>query len=139
MGGAGPALDVVAQEMYDEWAEHHHFSLYDDVAGTLRGLQEAGLRLGLISNSHRPLASFQSHFELDGLISVTVSSSDHGFMKPHPSIFRAALELMGVTADAAVMVGDSLSQDVAGARRTGMRGILIARGGLRSQSIPRFP
>ena len=49
-------------------------------------------------------------------------------MKPHPSIFRAALELMQVPAVEAVMVGDSLAHDVAGARAAGMRGILLARG-----------
>ena len=75
MGGNGPGVDRVAQEMYDDWAEHHHFSLYDDVAGALQALRTRGLRLGLISNTHRCLASFQSHFELDHLISVAVSSS----------------------------------------------------------------
>jgi HAD superfamily hydrolase (TIGR01509 family) len=128
MGGAGPNLDRVAREMYDEWAEHHHFSLYDDVAGALARLRADGRRLGLISNSHRCLASFQSHFELDGLISVAISSAEFGVMKPHPSIFRAALELMQVPAADAVMVGDSLAHDVAGARAAGMRGILLARG-----------
>ena len=83
----------MARELYDEWAEHHHFSLYDDVLETLEGLRaQRRSRIGLISNSHRCLASFQSHFELDGLIAVAVSSSEHGFMKPHPNIFRAALE-----------------------------------------------
>jgi putative hydrolase of the HAD superfamily len=128
MGGEGPAVDVVAREIYDDWAANHHFSLYDDVDATLRELSRRGLRLGLISNSHRCLASFQSHFELDGLISAAVSSVDHGFMKPHPAIFRAALDLLQVPASAAVMVGDSLAHDVIGAREAGMRGILIARG-----------
>ncbi len=128
MGGEGPAVDMVAREIYDDWAANHHFSLYDDVDATLRELSRRGLRLGLISNSHRCLASFQSHFELDGLISAAVSSVDHGFMKPHPAIFQAALDLLQVPASAAVMVGDSLAHDVIGAREAGMRGILIARG-----------
>jgi putative hydrolase of the HAD superfamily len=83
----------------------------------------------LISNSQRCLESFQSHFELRGLIDATVSSPDHGFMKPHPSIFRAALELMQVRAEDAAMVGDSLAHDVLGARQAGMQGILLTRGG----------
>ena len=58
-------------------------------------LAAAGVRIGLISNTHRCLASFQSHFELQGLISAAVSSSEHGLMKPHPSIFSAALQLLG--------------------------------------------
>jgi putative hydrolase of the HAD superfamily len=61
------------------------------------------------------------------LIDVAVSSAQHGFMKPHPSIFEAALKLASVSASEAVMVGDSLSQDVEGARRVGMRGVLVRR------------
>jgi putative hydrolase of the HAD superfamily len=128
MGGEGPHVETIAREIYDDWAEHGHFSLYDDVPETLEALHAQGLRLGLISNTHRCLASFQSHFELEGLISVAVSSSEHGFMKPHPSIFRAALELMQVRAGDAAMVGDSLAHDVLGAKQAGMHGILLTRG-----------
>jgi len=127
--GAGAGVDRVAREIYDDWAEHHHFSLYDDVPDALRALHDGGVRLGLISNSHRCLVSFQSHFELEDLIAVTISSSQHGFLKPHPSIFNAAMSLMGVGAAESVMVGDSLAHDVRGAERAGMRGVLLARGG----------
>ncbi len=129
MGGTGPAVLTVARRLYEEWAEHQHFALYEDVPGSLRVLATSGVRLGLISNSHRCLDSFRSHFELDGLISVTVSSLEHGFLKPHPSIFRTALERARVRADEAAMVGDSLAHDVDGARSVGMRGILLVRGG----------
>jgi HAD superfamily hydrolase (TIGR01662 family) len=128
MGGTGPNLDACAQEIYREWAACQHFELYDDVPEVLRELSAAGLRIGLISNSHRCLASFQSHFELQGLITATVSSSVHGFLKPHPSIFAAALQLVDVAAADAVMVGDSLAHDVEGAMRVGMHGILLHRG-----------
>lgn len=128
MGGTGPQVDRIAREIFDDWNQHHHFSLYDDVPAALADLRARGIRLGLISNTERCLTSFQSHFALGDLISVAVSSSNHGFMKPHPSIFRAALEAMQVRADEAVMVGDSLLHDVIGARRAGMRGIWLARG-----------
>jgi HAD superfamily hydrolase (TIGR01662 family) len=128
MGGRGPHLDACAREIYDEWAACQHFELYDEVPDVLRRLADAGIRIGLISNTHRCLASFQSHFELQGLISATVSSSNHGLMKPHPSIFAAALQLAGVDAPDAVMVGDSVRQDVEGALRAGMRAVLLHRG-----------
>ena len=128
MGGAGPTLDACAREMYVEWAACQHFELYDEVPGVLRTLAGAGLRIGLISNSHRCLASFQSHFELEGLITAAISSSEHGFMKPHPSIFSAALQLVDVEPGDAVMVGDSLKHDVEGAMRAGMSGVLLHRG-----------
>jgi putative hydrolase of the HAD superfamily len=128
MGGEGPRIDDCAREIYAEWAACQHFELYDEVPVVLRELAGAGMRIGLISNSHRCLASFQSHFELQGLISATVSSSEHGFMKPHPSIFSAALQLVNVAAGDAVMVGDSVRQDVEGALRAGMRAVLLNRG-----------
>jgi HAD superfamily hydrolase (TIGR01549 family) len=127
MGGDGPAVDVCAEQIYEEWAVCRHFELYDDVPTTLGAIAERGMRIGLISNSHRCLSSFQSHFELEGLITAAVSSSDHGYMKPHPSIFEAALRLVGVPAGDAVMVGDSLAHDVEGARLVGMRGVLVRR------------
>jgi putative hydrolase of the HAD superfamily len=128
MGGRGRQIDACAREIYAEWAACQHFELYDDVPGVLRALDAKGIRIGLISNSHRCLASFQSHFELQGLIAATVSSSDHGLMKPHPSIFAAALQLVDVSAAEAVMVGDSVRQDVEGALRAGMRAVLLHRG-----------
>ena len=127
MGGRGPRVDECSREIYREWAACQHFELYDDVPTVLRELADAGLRIGLISNTHRCLASFQAHFELQGLISATVSSSDHGLMKPHPSIFTAALQLLDVAAAEAVMVGDSMRQDVEGALRAGWRAVLLNR------------
>jgi len=129
MGGDPEMAIAPAREIHDEWASDDHFTLYDDVDATLRALKAQGIRLGLISNGHRSLSAFQSHFELHGLISVSISSLDHGYMKPHASIFRAALEAIGVPAAQAAMVGDSYPHDVIGAELVGMRGILLARDG----------
>ena len=135
MGGRGESLDACAREIYAEWAACQHFELYDDVSPVLRSLAASGVRLGLISNSHRCLASFQSHFDLQGLIAAAVSSSEHGFMKPHPSIFAAALQLVDVPAAHAVMVGDSVRQDIDGALRAGMRAVLLHRGESVSEQV----
>jgi HAD superfamily hydrolase (TIGR01549 family) len=129
MGGDPAASLAPAEEIYEAWGAHHHFTLYDDVEETLRLLFDRGVKIGLITNGHRPLESFSSHFEIEGLISCTLSSAQHGYMKPHASIFRAALALAGVSAQEAVMVGDSYDHDVAGAEAVGMRGVLIDRSG----------
>jgi HAD superfamily hydrolase (TIGR01509 family) len=128
MGGRGDQLDACAREIYREWAACQHFELYDDAAAVLRRLAADGLRIGLISNSHRCLASFQSHFELEGLIAAAVSSSQHGYMKPHASIFAAALKLVDVAPGEAVMVGDTVAHDIEGALGAGMRAVLLHRG-----------
>jgi HAD superfamily hydrolase (TIGR01662 family) len=127
MGGHGSGVEPAARDIYGEWAACHHFDLYEDVPDVLRSIHAGGVRIGLISNTQRCLTSFQRHFALEGLFAVTLSSSDHGYMKPHPSIFEAALRKAGVTADESVMVGDSLAHDIAGARRIGMRGVLVSR------------
>lgn len=129
MGGRGPNVVAVARRIYDQWAVNHHFEIYDDAAPVLKGLQERGLKVGVISNSHRSLEAFREHFSLTGLIHVTVSSSEHGYMKPHRSIFDAALERAGVQAAESVMVGDSLKHDVEGALKAGMRAVLLRRSG----------
>ena len=82
MGGDGPGLASCAREIYDQWAGNQHFHLYDEVPEVLRDLHGRGLRLGLISNSHRCLASFQSHFELEGLIAGAMSSFSAGVSLP---------------------------------------------------------
>ena len=48
-------------------------------------------------------------------------------MKPHPSIFQEALRRAAVSPGESVMVGDSFRHDIEGARRLGMRGVLVAR------------
>jgi HAD superfamily hydrolase (TIGR01662 family) len=139
MGGHGDAIEECAREMYSEWGACHHFELYEDVPDVLETLASRGIRIGLISNSHRCLASFQSHFELQGLITAALSSSQHGYLKPHPSIFDAALRLIDVPAREAVMVGDSLAHDILGARQVGMAGILVKRRGLPLGESERLP
>jgi putative hydrolase of the HAD superfamily len=135
MGGAGPQIETAAREIYNEWAACHHFFLYDDVSDVLRDLHGRGLKIGLISNSHRCLTSFQSHFLLEGLFAAAVSSAEHGYMKPHPSIFETALRLAAAEPQESVMVGDSVTHDVEGARRLGMRAVLVSRSG-RSEPCP---
>ena len=136
MGGRGPNVISVAQRVYEQWATNHHFEMYDDVEPVLTELAARGLTLGVISNSHRSLDTFAAHFKLDTLITTAVSSAEHGFMKPHPSIFERALEQAGVSAGAAVMIGDSLKADIEGAVGLGMRGLLLRRSGDVPRRLP---
>ena len=136
MGGAGAGIEACAREIYDAWAANQHFTLYEDVAPVLTSLARSGFRLGLISNTHRCLSSFQEHFDLDGLIMAALSSSEHGYNKPHPSIFRTALGLLQVAPEEAVMVGDNIRQDIEGAIGVGMRAVLVCRSGTRKDPNP---
>jgi HAD superfamily hydrolase (TIGR01509 family) len=136
MGGRGEQVIAVAREIYDQWSVNHHFELYDDVAPVLTQLSQSGLIVGAISNSHRSLDAFCEHFSLGGLITVSVSSAEHGYMKPHRSIFDTALAKAGVRPEEAVMVGDSIKHDIDGALAIGMRAVLLRRSGEVPADLP---
>jgi putative hydrolase of the HAD superfamily len=127
MGGEGESCRRVAVAITDGWLESENFELYEDVVPVLGALREAGLKIGLVSNTSRDLDTFVRHHALD--VDAWVSSGVHGKVKPSPSIFRAVLDLLEVEAEAAVMVGDSPEDDVAGAEAIGMRGLLLDREG----------
>jgi putative hydrolase of the HAD superfamily len=102
-----------------------NFELYEDALPVLDELRRAGLQIGLVSNGIRDLNEFVGHHRLD--VDAVVVSRAHGRVKPHPTIFQAALGQLDVEAAEAVMVGDSLAEDIEGARALGMRAILIDR------------
>ena len=127
MGGGGDDVRTVAVEITRGWEHSENFELYDDALPAIEVLRGHDLRIGLVSNTGRDLDAFVRHFELDA--DAWISSGVHGKVKPSPTIFRAALELLEVEPNEAAMVGDSLRDDVEGARALGMRAFLVDREG----------
>jgi putative hydrolase of the HAD superfamily len=125
MGGDSAAARDLAVEMVHAWEQSENFDLYDDVLPVMDELRQHGLKLGLVSNGGREIAHFVAHHALD--VDCAITSRAHGWTKPHPTIFRAALELLAVEPVEAAMVGDSVEDDVEGALALGMRAFLIDR------------
>jgi putative hydrolase of the HAD superfamily len=124
---AGALLEEAAAHHLDSWTPHirHH----PEAVTVLETLRQRGLRIGLLSNTHWP-RGFHEHFlERDGLaalIDARLYTSEMEHVKPHPSVFRAALEALGGAAPGrSVFVGDRLHDDVHGARAAGMRAVWI--------------
>jgi putative hydrolase of the HAD superfamily len=136
MGGDADSAYACAVEITRGWERHENFDLYDDVPDALATLRAAGLRIGLVSNSSRDVGDFARHHGL--AVDAGISSFHHGHTKPHASIFRAVLDLLGVEPPEAVMVGDTIADDVEGARALGMRAILVDREGLNPDFQPRL-
>jgi putative hydrolase of the HAD superfamily len=125
MGGDSDRAYECAVEMTRAWEHAENFELYEDTLPVLAALREHRLKIGLVSNTGRNLKAFIEHHKLD--VDAAVGSGAHGKTKPHPAIFQSALEQLGVTAEEAVMVGDSPEDDVDGAKALGMRAFLIDR------------
>ena len=126
-------LDV-AEAVLEEAAVHHldswtpHIAHDADAVAVLSALRERGLAIGLLSNTHWPRAfheEFLARDGLDGLIDARLYSSELSHLKPHPSVFRAALDAVGVDDPArAVFVGGRPLDDIHGAQQVGMRAVL---------------
>jgi HAD superfamily hydrolase (TIGR01549 family) len=125
MGGPEEIAAECATEIERGWEVSENFELFEDALPVLEELRAAQLRLGLVSNGIRDLREFVAHHQLD--VDAIVGSRAHGFVKPHPTIFQSALQQLGVEPAQAAMVGDSLEEDIEGARALGMRAILIDR------------
>ena len=128
MGGDSDRAYECAVEMTRAWEHAHNFDLYDDVPPVLAELRRHGLKLGLVSNTGRDVHEFLAHHALD--VDAALSSRVHGKVKPHPTIFQAVLDSLGVEAERAVMVGDSPEDDLEGARGLGMTAFLVDREGV---------
>ena len=128
MGGNSDRAYECALEMTKAWEQAHNFDLFDDAIPVLETLRGYGLKLGLVSNTGRDVDDFLAHHNIR--VDAALSSRVHGKVKPHPTIFRAVLDRLGVPPERAAMVGDSPEDDLEGARALGMTAFLVDREGL---------
>jgi putative hydrolase of the HAD superfamily len=130
LGGDRPdAVAACARAIVAEWVRVENFALYTDVVPCFERLRKAGVRLGLVSNTSRDLDEIVASFALAEYVEVAIASVELGVAKPSPAIFAAALARAGVAAGDAVMVGDSVEDDVKGALACGMGAVLLDRAG----------
>lgn len=136
-GGSPAAVTATAQAIMKAWCKAENFGLYDDVLPCLRSLKVAGVRMALVSNAvGHSLAEIVAHFALDEYVETTLASSDIGLVKPAPEMFATVLARTGVAARAAVMVGDSVEDDVRGALAYGCGAVLLDRAGRYELPLP---
>ena len=137
MGGESKLARNLAIEVTGLWESAANFDLYDDALPVMAELRRHEMRLGLVSNTNREIDDFVLHHSLE--VDCALTSRSHGWTKPHESIFRAALELLGVEPPEAAMVGDSIEEDVEGALAVGMHAFLIDREGRHPEVAEALP
>ncbi len=110
-----------------QWQGHQRdLRLRDGVLDTLQALRERGLHVGMVSNiDEDQLDHLVGAADLRPYFDSLLSSERAGACKPAPAIFAEALRRAGCAPAEALFVGDTLAQDVAGAKRAGMRAALI--------------
>lgn len=102
--------------------------LFDDTLSTLAALKQRGYRLGVVTNRSYGGPLFREDVAAMGLLDYfeyasMAISADLGVCKPHPDIFKYALNGLNVSPEETVMVGDKLETDIAGAKGLNMLAI----------------
>ncbi len=92
--------------------------------------RQAGLTTGVVSNSNGTIRGIMARLGLLPSLDFVLDSQEEGVEKPDPRFFTRALARAGVGADEAGYIGDLYSIDVVGARRAGIRAVLMDPGGL---------
>jgi putative hydrolase of the HAD superfamily len=91
-------------------------------------LRAAGVRLAIVSNAASHSERLLDRFGLRDRVSATAMSWSVGVLKPDPLIYRTALAALGVVPGQAAYVGDGGDDELGGARRLGLRTVLVERG-----------
>ncbi len=110
-------------------AQMRQLPAHPEVAGALRRLRDAGLRLASLTNSTEEVARAQlEHAGLIDTFELVLSADTVGRLKPAPEPYRMAAERLGVAVDQVRLIA-AHAWDVAGAARAGCATAFVARPG----------
>ena len=122
-------LDEIVALLDELESQPVHYELFEDALPALEALRERGIRAVIVSNHIWGLPEVADALGLTPLVATVITSARAGYRKPHPAIYRRAIEASGVQPSDVLFVGDSREADVEGPRRMGMRGVLLDRDG----------
>lgn len=115
------------EDLYGHFGEPSTWQMFDDARPTLQELSQRGLRLGIVSNWDTRLLRILEGLDFGVSWEAVMVSAQVGVRKPGPRIFELAMESLQVDPRHTVMVGDSVTDDIHGARAAGLTGVLIHR------------
>jgi len=122
-------FDRYFEKIYDTFRGSSAWILFPETREVLAELKSRGLRLGVISNFDSRAYDVMRSLDILSFFDAVTISSETGYAKPQPEIFIKALQSLRVAADQALLVGDSLPDDVMAARAVGISAVLLDRSG----------
>jgi putative hydrolase of the HAD superfamily len=135
VGGGAPGSHALGYEALDldellrALLASLRFVAFDDARDALLAVRARGIWVVVVSNWDVSVLDVLEQTGLAPLLDGAVSSAAIGVAKPSPAVFEHALALAGARAADAIHVGDSPSEDVAGALAAGIEPVLIDRTG----------
>ena len=114
-------------ELWEWFGRPEAWRVFDDVAETLEALRSRGLSIAIASNFDHRLHAVCEGLPEVATISKRVVSSEVGYRKPSAGYYNRLAEVCGVLPQQVLMVGDTPTNDIEGARAVGMRAVLVDR------------
>jgi putative hydrolase of the HAD superfamily len=118
---------TLADQCYNELSKGSSWKLYPDVLPVLRELSAGGYRLIVLSNWDRRLPGILKELGIAGFFQSVYYSTSVEFEKPDEPFFRYMLEDLQIPANSVLHIGDNLIDDLEGASRVGMHGMVVKR------------
>lgn len=119
--------EVIFERLYEHFRKRQAWVVFADVEPCLESLKDAGVRAAVLSNFDSRLIDLIDAFELNAYFEEVHFSTGIGHAKPDREIFAAALSSHRIDASEAWHVGDSLHDDVTGARGAGLMPVWLDR------------
>jgi putative hydrolase of the HAD superfamily len=116
-------------ELFERFCQAEAWEIFDEVVAVLNRLDEAGVRLAVLSNWDERLPKLLTNLGLIGYFESVVFSSQVGVEKPFPEIFSCLLDSLDLPPEAVLHVGDREREDIEGAIGVGMQAVRICRDG----------
>lgn len=126
VGFVSPQAQVLARQFRDVYLNPDRWRCFDDVIPTLETLSAQGWTHVVLSNHVPELRDIVRQTGLTPYFAHIFNSAEIGYEKPHPAIFRIALDALS-DATTLWMVGDNFHADIQGAKAAGIPGILVRR------------
>jgi putative hydrolase of the HAD superfamily len=128
------------EELWDHFSQPASWHCFPDVAPALDALKALGISICVGSNFDGRLRSVvRGLSELRSRVELLAISSEVGFRKPHPTFFHSACAELGLAPAEVLCVGDDPENDVRGAIRAGLSGVLLDRGSDARCELARVP
>src|SRR5688572_9036057 len=132
--GVNDVSSQLFDAIYERFAQADAWLIYDDVIPTLQRLESLGLKLAVISNWDDRLIPLLEKLGLATYFDDIIVSAVHGSHKPDASIFQHAATRLSVPINGLLHIGDSVREDLDGARSVGASALRIRRSGCENDS-----
>jgi putative hydrolase of the HAD superfamily len=125
--GMFEGFDQYFEDVFAYFAGSEAWELYPETLATLQALEERGKELGIVSNFDSRLYEILVGLGIDRFFESVTLSSFAGAAKPSPQIFIRALAKHGAGPQEALHIGDSLQEDIHGAKAAGIKPVFLQR------------